>query len=44
MYIDVLFECYMKLGGIEDEVFYNVIFGTTEWIRTTDPYHVKVVL
>jgi hypothetical protein len=20
------------------------IIGTTEWIRTTDPYHVKVVL
>ena len=22
----------------------GLIIGTTEWIRTTDPYHVKVVL
>ena len=29
---------------IINTVYISTVFGTTEWIRTTDPHHVKVVL
>ena len=38
----------MNLSFVEVEYFYIRLargkIGTTEWTRTTDPYHVKVVL